>query len=163
MAVNNTTKITRDQDITNFNNHKEDIRLAAEHAKTTIADAAGLASKAIADAAAISVKVLSIKNADDHDLLIELKVGNQFIRDDIKNLSSGISVKIEQLQEGKLDRKYFDEFKKTFDELDIEIHTVTEKRMRVIEDRTFNVWIALGFVMIGIGALFTIFIVHISK
>lgn len=139
--------------------HKEDIRLAAEKAKETIANAAELAAKVISNASAVSVKILNAKDAVDHDLLIELKIGNQFIRDDIKSLSTGISLKIEQLQESKLDRKYFDEFKKIFDDLDIEIHNTLEKRIRNVENKTFNVWIALGFVMIGIGALFTILMI----
>ena len=146
----------RNRDIADFIKHKEDIRTAADQAKTTIAEAAALAAKAIADAAAISVKVLSVKNADDHDLLIELKVGNQFIRDDIKSLSNGVTAKIEYLQENKAD-------KKEFDELYTEIHTTREKRIRDLEDKTFNFWIAFGFVLIGIGALFTVIIMHINK
>jgi phage host-nuclease inhibitor protein Gam len=85
----------RDKDIVSFNQHKEDIRKAAEQAKTTIAEAAGLAAKAIADAAAISVKVLSIKNADDHDLLIELKTRMEGLKDDIKSLRDNVSVRLE--------------------------------------------------------------------
>lgn len=155
MPPKNTSPIT-DQDILNFAKHKDDIRQAAEQAKTVIADAATLASKAIADAAAISVKVLSVKNADDHDLLIELKVGNQFIRDDIKNLSSGVTVQLDQLQKNKAD-------KIDLDTLANEVHVVREKRMRDLETKTGNYMITLSLVMLGVAALFAIILTHVFK
>lgn len=157
----------RETDRLNFAVHKEDIRKAADQAKTTMADAASLAAKAIAEAAgqakvaiaeaaAVSVKVLSVKNADDHDLLIELKVGNNFIRDDIKNLSNGLTTKIDLLEKTKVD-------KKEFEELANEIHGSREIRMRNLENKTANFFITMGLVMIGVGALFTLFIIHIYK
>lgn len=155
MPPKNSPPIT-DQDLFNFAKHKEDIRNAAEDAKKVIADAAGLASKAIADAAAISVKVLSVKNADDHDLLIELKVGNQFIRDDIKSLSNGVTAQLDQLQKNKAD-------KVEFDALCTEVHVTREKRMRDLENKTANYMTTIALVMIGVAALFAIILTHVFK
>ena len=136
--------------------HKDDINIAAQQAKVVIADAAELAAKTISDAAIIAAKVIDIRNSNDHDLLIELKIGNQFIRDDIKELSGSVTANITKLQESKAE-------KIDLITLADELHILTEKRLRKLEDKSFNVWIAFGFVMLGVGALFTIVIMHIFK
>ena len=156
-----------EQDIIDFTKHKEDIRIAAADASKLITDTAKVvsenmkadtasAAKMIAEAAAVAVRVVSIKNADDHDLLIELKVGNQFIRDDIQRLSSGISTQISELQKSKAD-------KVDFDLLAEEVRGIREKRLRDVENKSANYMITMALAMVAIAALFTIIITHILK
>lgn len=157
MVVKRTEPITKQEsDYNTLRKHKDEIRDAATDAKNVIASAASEASKVIAEAAAVSVKVLSIKNADDHDLLIELKIGNQFIRDDIKSLSNGVSTKIEQLEISKAN-------KTEFDLLVTEIRGPREERIRAIEDKSSRYMITVSLLMIAVGALFTLMLLHIFK
>lgn len=96
MAIKKVESITdRESDYNDFRKHKDEIRDAANEAKTIIAQAAELAAKAIADAAAISVKVLNVKSADDHDLLIELKTRMEGLREDIADLRGNVSLRLE--------------------------------------------------------------------
>lgn len=73
---------------------KMDIEHAAAQAVSVISAAAGEAAKVVADAAAVSVKVINAKNADDHDLLIELKTRMESLRNDIKDIKDGTSLQI---------------------------------------------------------------------
>jgi hypothetical protein len=60
----------------------------------TIADAAAAATKVIAAAAAEAAKVVNVKSTTDHDLLIELKTRMDSLKDDIRDLKDGTTVKI---------------------------------------------------------------------
>jgi hypothetical protein len=67
---------------------------AASEALRTIATAATEATKVVASAAAEAAKVINAKGAIDHDLLIELKTRMESLKDDIKDLKDGTTVKI---------------------------------------------------------------------
>ena len=67
---------------------------AAHTAIETIALAAADATKAIASVAAEATKAISTKGTGDHDLLIELKTRMDSLKDDIKDLKDGTTVKI---------------------------------------------------------------------
>lgn len=166
MAVK-TTQTISDQDIVNFAQHKDDIRVAAEQAKKvmadeagsaakTIADSAGLAVKAIAEAAAVAVRVVSIKNADDHDLLIELKTQMSYLRSDILALSSGVTQKIANLETTKAD-------KKDFEELHNEIHGPREDRIRTLENKVGNFFIYVILLLSAVAGIFALVGVHLGK
>ena len=72
----------------------KDIGAAAAEAVQVVADAAKEAAKTVADAAASALKVTSVQQGNDHDLLIELKTKLEGIREDIKNLSDGTTKQI---------------------------------------------------------------------
>ena len=146
----------REAELAMFSKHKEDLKDAASSAVRIIADAASQAAKVVSDAAAVSVKVLHEKNADDHDLLIELKTGMGYIRDDIKDLTSGITIKIEQLEKGKADRE-------EFIKLEGEIHGVREKRMRSLEDKYNNMVVAMGLYSLAVAAMIALIVYHILQ
>jgi hypothetical protein len=146
----------REAELALLTKHKEDIKTAASSAVEVIADAASRAAKVVAEAAAVSVKVLHEKNADDHDLLIELKTGMAFIRDDIKELTSGITFKISELEKGKAD-------KDAFDKLKTEIHTVREARMRSLENKYANVIITLGLYTLAVLGMIALIVNHLLK
>lgn len=95
MALKTAQQTAREDDLLRFQKHKEDIKDAASGAVKIIAEAASQAAKVVAEAAAVSVKVLSVKNADDHDLLIELKTRMEGLKDDIKDMRDGVSLRLE--------------------------------------------------------------------
>ena len=95
---------------------KHDLVIAAQEATQVIAVAAEKATNAIASAALDATKLLSInaqeatkvaleKNCSDHDLLIELKTKMDSLKDDIKDLKDGTTIKIEdhETRIGKLE------------------------------------------------------------
>lgn len=136
MAIKKVESITeRESDYNDFRKHKDEIRDAANEAKTIIAQAAELAAKAIADAAAISVKVLRVKNADDHDLLIELKTRMEGLREDIKDLHDNVSLRLDD----------------------------HEKRIASLEKSkdSQTIWVTIGTSLVGI--LVAIMMYHILK
>ena len=59
-----------------------------------ISKAAADAVQIIADAATEALKVTSIQQGNDHDLIVELKTKIEGIRDDIKDLKDGTTAKI---------------------------------------------------------------------
>lgn len=82
-----------------------EINNAASEAVRVISDAAGKATSAIADAALSATKLLAVnaaeaakvtnaKGADDHDLLVELKVKMEGLKSDISEIKDGTSIKI---------------------------------------------------------------------
>lgn len=145
-----------DEDVFNYARQKDDIRNDSERAKSSLAEAAGLAVKAIADAAASALALRSGVSADDHDLLIELKTGNKFIRDDIANLTTGITLQMAELRNSKAN-------KIDFDLLADEIHGKREERMRALENKTANYMITMGLLMTAVAAICTIILTHILK
>ena len=82
------------------------IASAAEKATNTIASAALDATKLLADNAHEANKVAFEKNCGDHDLLIELKTKMDGLKEDIKGLKEGTSVKIEDHEKrlGRLEK-----------------------------------------------------------
>jgi hypothetical protein len=126
---------------------------AAETAAKRIASSAEEAHKVVADAAATSVRVLHLKSADDHDLLIQLNTRVEGIKEDIKDLKDGTAKRITDLENGKAD-------KKDFDDLCNEIHGEREKRLRGVENKTNNFWIAFTLYSIAVGGMITLFIFH---
>jgi hypothetical protein len=70
------------------------VEKAAAEALRTIATAATEASKVIAYAATEAAAVINTKGAVDHDLLIELKTRMESLKDDIRDLKDGTTVKI---------------------------------------------------------------------
>jgi hypothetical protein len=162
MGLTKAQQIARDQELIDFKKHKDDIRDSAKEAKAVIAEAAALAANAIGDAAKIAVNVVNVKNETDHDLLIRLEEGNKYIREAINNLSVNITGQLNALERSKADKKELVELKTEFEALKTEIHTVREERIRKLEDKTFNFWIAFSFAMLAIGALFTVLLLHIK-
>jgi hypothetical protein len=67
---------------------------AANLAVATIAAAAAEATKVIARAASEASSLVTQKSSLDHDLLIELRTRMDNLREDIKTLSDGTTVKI---------------------------------------------------------------------
>lgn len=141
-----TAKQITDQDVVNFSKHKEDIRIASEQAKDiitrealsasqTIAGAAELAAKAIASAAEVAVRVVSVKNADDHDLLIKLNTLMDGLKEDIRDLKSGTSMKIDD----------------------------HESRIKTLENRTSNYTITLALYTLAVAAMISLILYHIFK
>lgn len=70
---------------------KREIAQAASEAVKVIAKAASETAKVVAEAAAVSVKVFDVKNASDHDLLIELKTRMEGLKEDVKEVNNGVS------------------------------------------------------------------------
>lgn len=123
----------------------EMIRKAAEEAQVVVADAA-----------ATSVKVLHLKSADDHDLLIELKTRMEGLKADIKDIKDGTTKRITDLENGKADK---DEFNKLCDE----VHTKREDRLKRVEAATSKNWIYLVLYTLLTGGLATLLITHLFK
>jgi hypothetical protein len=73
---------------------KKEIAQAAAEAIKVITQAAGEATKVVVDAATVSAKVLNLKNADDHDLLTRLETKMEGLKEDIKELKDGTTIKI---------------------------------------------------------------------
>jgi hypothetical protein len=85
----------------------------------------------------------------DHDLLIELRTEVQNIRNDIKDLKDGTTMRIKYLEENKADKKDVDALlKKVNDDLDT--------RVRVLEESKGNyftamiIYTAVGVTMISL-------------
>lgn len=136
MTLKKTEQISeRESDYNEFRKHKDEIRDEANDAKTIVARAAELAVKAIADAAADAIKVRNIKDSGDHDLLIELKTRMEGLKDDIKELSSGMSLRLKD----------------------------HEDRIKKLEGtkNSQTVWITIGTSLIGV--LVAIMIIHLLK
>ena len=129
---------------------------AAKIAAERIADAASEAHKVVSDAAATSVRVLHLKSADDHDLLIELKTRMEGLKTDIKNLTDGTTKRISDLEEGKAD-------KVAFNDLCNEVHGVRENRLRKLENKTANFWIAFSLYSLAVVGMIGLLVFHILK
>lgn len=70
------------------------ITQAAEVAATRLASAANEATRVVASAASEAVKVSSVRTSDDHDLLIRIDSQVKDLKEDIKDLKDGTSIKI---------------------------------------------------------------------
>jgi leucyl aminopeptidase (aminopeptidase T) len=126
---------------------------AAKLAASKIAQAAGEAHKVVADAAETSVRVLHLKSADDHDLLIELRTRMEGMSKQIQSLADGTERRISDLETLKAE-------KRALVELADEIHGTREDRMRKVENKTSNFWIAFTIYSIAVGGMIALYIAH---
>lgn len=131
-----------------YSKHSEEIKIAAEDAKRVISFAASDAAKAVAEAAAISVKVLSVKNSDDHDLLIKLNTLMEVMNKDINDLKTGTFAKLED-HESRI--------KAT----ESKITNYSEDRLKAIETKTSNYTITLQLFTLAVTAMFGLMLYHI--
>jgi broad-specificity NMP kinase len=67
---------------------------AADAASERLAGAANDATKVVANAASEAVKVSFTRSTDDHDLLIKIDTQVKGLKDDIKDLKDGTTIKI---------------------------------------------------------------------
>lgn len=72
---------------------------AAESAAKLIASSAESATRVVSNAAAESVKVVNLKDAGDHDLLIELKTRMEGLKEAIERFKSDTSIDIKDLKD----------------------------------------------------------------
>ena len=85
----------------------------------------------------------------DHDLLIELRVTMKAVRDDIKELKSGTSTRIDTLETDKADRKEIDALQSV-------INNEIKKRLEEVEQdvnlngNLFKAVLALGALILGL-------------
>jgi predicted DsbA family dithiol-disulfide isomerase len=156
MAVKQSTSKEEVSEALSFEKHKEEIKNSAADAVQLITAAAATAAKVVSEAAAVSVKVLHDKNADDHDLLIELKTAMGFLRNDIRDLSTGVTQKIAALESSKAD-------KKDLEALALEVHGPRETRVRSVEDKIGSFLVYIILLSVATGGLFTFLIMHVLK
>jgi chromosome segregation ATPase len=153
-GITKTPQKKMENELLQFSQHKEDIKNAASDATKLIANAAQEAASVIAEAAAVAVKVVNVKDAEDHDLLIELRTGMGFVRSDINDLSKGVSQRISDLEKFKTDKKDFDDLQK-------EIHTTREDRVRKLEVYQSNFKVAMILYTSGVIIMIGIILLHI--
>ena len=130
------------------------IAQAAAAASQSVAEAASNAAKVVADAAAVSVKVLNLKSADDHDLLIELKTRMENLKDDIKDIKDKTTQRIQNLENYKIDKEEFDELRKG-------IIIPLKDRVRALESRTSNYTITLSLFTAAVISMMGLILFHI--
>ena len=165
-----------EEDLAIIAQHKENIQTASSQAADLISEAATRASKVLADAATVALKVVNQKDAEDHDLLIRLETGMSFVRQDIRDLATGVTGRILELEKNKADKKDLDileknkadqkelnELEKNFKCLSDEIHIEREKRMRNLEFNVSRFLIIMGIILAGVGSLFIMFFTHINN
>lgn len=147
--------------------YKKEIAKAAEDAVKVISEATTAASvkmasdaasavKVVSDAAAVSAKVLNEKSSGDHDLLIELKTRMGDLKEDIKELSSGITSKILSLEQNKADRK-------EFELLRTEVDNIRETRIRPLENRVSTFLITMGIFTVASGSMIALILFHVFQ
>jgi hypothetical protein len=142
------------------------VKIISDASAVTVAKIAAAAQEAhqvVTDAAATSVRVLHLKSADDHDLLIELKTRMEGIKTDIKDLKDGTTKRIDDLETGKCNKADYSLLKAELDQLSTEIHVSREKRMRSLETKMSTFWITVSLYSIFIAALAAIMVAHIFK
>lgn len=132
-------------------------------AANKIAEAASKAHDVVADAAATSVKVLHLKSADDHDLLIELKTRMEGLKDDIKDIRDGTTKRICDLEENSAKKEDLGELQIRLEQLSNEVHTTREIRIRKLENKADRFWITVSLYSAFILGLAGIMIAHIFK
>lgn len=90
------TRINNDQIAQSADNATKSIALAAESATRLIADAAESAAKVLANAASEALKVSNAKSSDDHDLLIKISTQMERLNQDVNEIKTGTTGKIEE-------------------------------------------------------------------
>lgn len=124
---------------------------AAKIATAAIAEAALNATKLLATNAQEAAKVVNIKGADDHDLLIKLDTKVEGIRGDIKELSDGTATRITALENDKLNKAdAYPALYKTGVEKALQDH---EDRIRINTGRIVQImtWGSAGLILLGIA------------
>ena len=132
----------------------KDLQDAQDKALDVISNAAQKAAHAIASAAADALKVTSVKGADDHDLLIEMRTQLKRLSEDIGELKNGTSKRIEDLECDKANKKEFEDLAK-------EVYVTKEERIRKLENKTANYAITFGLYTLFLGGLITLVVSHI--
>ena len=141
-----------------------EIEAAASEAVRVIANAAGEAAKVVAAAAGEAVKVANIKGSEDHDLLIKLSEQIRRLSADVKDLKDGTSQKIVDLEHDKADKKEFDNFRdKDFKSLKDDVYTSREKRIRSLENKVANFWVAISLYSAAVIGMIALICFHIFK
>lgn len=134
------------------------INKAAEQAATVIANAAQSASKLVASNAIDASRVLVNTNGNDHDLLVELKVRIEGVREDIKNLANGTERRIESLEKEKLnvsdsyDALYKANFEASLQDIDTRVRFI-EKKVTQITTYGTGLLILLGVIEFLVGKI----------
>ena len=85
----------------------------------------------------------------DHDLLIELRVTMKAVRDDIRELKSGTSTRIDSLETDKADRKEVDVIQKVINE-DIKKRLDSAEQGMTLNGKLFRGVLALGALILGL-------------
>lgn len=126
---------------------------AAQALKLVAAETAE-AARELASAAAQALKVQSMKNSEDHDALIAIRIQLDTVISTMKEIQSGTSSKIEDLYKVKVDNLEFAEMKKCCEKDALKI--------RILENKTQGYWIAFSLYTLALGAALWILIAHIS-
>ena len=99
-----------------INRHINKIDEAAKRAAKllieTAATSAAAAAKLISDAAAIALDVTKTKDGTDHDILIEVRKGLEFVVKEMEKLTNGLEKRLSDIELSKADQKDLDELKK---------------------------------------------------
>jgi len=134
------------------------INKAADQAASVIANAAQSASKLLASNAMDANRVLSSNQGHDHDLLVELKIRIESVREDIKNLSTGIEKRIDNLEKEKLnvsdsyDSLYKPKLEASLQDIDIRVRFI-EKKVTQITTYGTGLLILLGIIEFLVGKI----------
>ena len=137
------------------------INNAADQAATVIANAAQSASKLLASNAIDANKVLTSNQGHDHDLLVELKVRMEGIREDIKNLSGANEKRIDALEREKLnvsdsyDSLYKPKLEASLQDIDMRVRFI-ERKVTQITTYGTGLLILLGLIEFLVGKIFKI-------
>lgn len=129
----------------------EQISAAAKAATLVISDAALSATQLLAAQTSEAAKIVNVKGADDHDLIIELKTIIIGIKADIAELKDGTSHRIAALETEKLDTKdsypvlYRAGVEKSFQD--------HEDRMRALEQKIW-IWVGVSTVLVFLVPIF---------
>lgn len=134
----------------------EKISNAAAEALKLVARETAEAAKVLASSAAEALKITSVRNSEDHDLLIGLKGQMDRLSIDIKDLKEGTSRRISDLEDDKADKREFEELKK-------DIYGSREKRIRSLESKVANYFITLSIYTVAVGGTIWIVVSHILK
>lgn len=81
----------------------EKIAAAADKASSAIASAARDAATLLASQASSAAKVVDVKQGNDHDLLLEVKTIQNIMLLELREIKTGTSQRISELQQQKLD------------------------------------------------------------
>lgn len=125
---------------------EEKIAQAAKSAVKVISEAAEQAAKVLSNTTAESLRIVNSQTSNDHDLLIELKTLMGGVKTDIQDLKEGTSKRIDDLEKEKIDKKEFDEYKKTTDALLLTLASTKNSQTTLIS-------IGIGLLVLMAGML----------
>jgi len=148
--------LRKEEELEQYRQHKDDIKEAAKDAVTLISDAAAKAAEVVAQAASVSVKVLHEKNQDDHDLLIRLNTLMEILDKSVRELGTGMTTNMANLEHTKVGVKDFTALKTL-------VETDVEPRVRKIEINQNRYITTTILLMSAIGGAFLLLFMHITK